>query len=205
MNQKTPPDGQCTYVSSEGVKCPEPYKASGFCAGHYRRAKIGKDMDPPIRGFRRADTEFRFWRFVEKHDDGCWLWRGCTESASGYGMLYDGRVGRARRAHVIMWELANGESVPKGMVVRHSCDNPPCVRPEHLLIGTHADNVRDSIDRGRIARGEARNSGHLTGEMVLAIRQEYAAGARQKDLAERYGVGQQTISLIVRRKTWSHI
>lgn len=201
MRQKTPEDGCCTYVDSTGKKCPEPYKARGFCAGHYRRAQLGRDMDPPIRSFRRADTEFRFWQFVER-SDGCWLWRGCRES-SGYGQLYDGRVGRARRAHVIMWELANSCPVPNGLVVRHSCDNPPCVRPEHLSLGTHADNVQDAVDRGRVARGSARS--RLTDGMVLAMRAEYANGALQRDLAARYQIGQQAVSNIVNRKSWTHI
>lgn len=161
-------------------------------------------MDPPIKSFRCADTEFRFWRFVQR-GPGCWLWTGCTEEKGGYGQFYDGRVKRARRAHVVMWEITHGKKVPKGRVVRHSCDNPPCINPQHLILGDHVDNVRDKVERGRQARGSTGGTSKLTEELVSTIRAEYADGAKQRELAEKYGVIQATISLIVNRKTWTHV
>lgn len=87
----------------------------------------------------------RFWSRVQKAD-GCWLWAG-SRSTRGYGMFRRSKGSHA--AHRIAWELANGRAVPDGLVVRHTCDNPPCVNPAHLLIGTMADNYRDSVERGR--------------------------------------------------------
>lgn len=86
----------------------------------------------------------RFWAKVEK-TDGCWLWRG-DHTAAGYGVL---RVHRKRQyAHRFVLLLA-GRSVGDDQVVMHSCDNPPCVRPDHLVVGSHADNVRDKVAKGR--------------------------------------------------------
>lgn len=87
----------------------------------------------------------RFARFVQK-SDGCWLWTG-AKKATGYGFIRVVGVGM-RGAHRIAYELANGP-IPEGMVVRHTCDNPRCVRPDHLIVGTVADNVRDCAERGR--------------------------------------------------------
>lgn len=89
-------------------------------------------------------TEARFWSHVQK-GEGCWLWTGCR-SAGGYGLV--GFRGHRTYAHRVAFELAHG---PLGAreVVRHRCDNPPCVNPEHLERGSYKDNIRDSIERGR--------------------------------------------------------
>ncbi len=85
----------------------------------------------------------RFWAKVERREPHqCWPWKGCTEK-SGYG-----RAGKRERAHRIAYMLANGQ-IPAGAVVRHACDNPPCCNPAHLSIGSHGDNSRDSVERGR--------------------------------------------------------
>lgn len=96
----------------------------------------------------------RLWRFVEK-TDGCWIWTGFRNtyksrlSTVGYGRL---RVGnRTLLAHRLSWEIHFGE-IPAGMDVLHECDNPPCVRPDHLKLGSHADNMRDMYKRGRWKR-----------------------------------------------------
>lgn len=97
-----------------------------------------------------------------------------------------------------------------GMVVRHKCDNPSCINPEHLELGTHADNVRDRQERGRCARqqGEACGNAKLTEQAVLAIREEHVPRCREYGgaaLARRYGVVESVISDIIARKTWAHI
>jgi hypothetical protein len=87
----------------------------------------------------------RFWALVEKTDSGCWVWRTAARHG-GYGQFQVGR--RPYRAHRISWEMANGP-IPDGLVIRHDCDNPPCVNPDHLRPGTHADNMADQLARGR--------------------------------------------------------
>ena len=90
-------------------------------------------------------------RFMEKlpadrDPDECWEWEGFRNSP-GYGVLKV--AGVKLRAHRVAWELANDQKIPEGMLACHHCDNPPCCNPRHLYVGTHADNARDSLDRGR--------------------------------------------------------
>lgn len=96
----------------------------------------------------------RFWPKVQK-GEGCWEWIG-SRNAAGYGkMTVGGRGAGHVRAHRVSWELANGP-VPEGLWVLHTCDNPPCVRPDHLWLGTRLDNMRDCASKGRIDTRRAR-------------------------------------------------
>lgn len=130
-------------------------------------------------------------------------WQGSTDGKAGYGKLR--WHGRMQYAHVLAWVAVNGP-VPPGQVVRHSCDNPPCIDLEHLLLGTQADNVRDSFDRGRAAprHGEANNAAKLTAAQVEEIRQRREQGALLRELAEDYGMCLSQISNIVRNEHWSN-
>ena len=98
--------------------------------------------------------ERKFWAKVDKGDGaGCWLWTGKT-NRDGYGVLTRQRKGWF--AHRYSWTLANGD-IPDGMMACHTCDNPPCIRPDHLFLGTRADNLRDMR-----AKGRGRGPGHAT-------------------------------------------
>ena len=97
----------------------------------------------------RASLEARFWAKVDVTGD-CWLWTG-AKNHQGYGRVQLGRRGEGViRAHRLAWQLANGDSIPSGMFVCHTCDTPSCVRPSHLWLGTRLDNMRDCARKGRI-------------------------------------------------------
>lgn len=91
----------------------------------------------------------RFNAFVDRSDaDGCWIWTGSTAS-TGYGQIYDRRVGKPQRTHRIAWELHYGMVPPPHLCVMHMCDVRACVNPDHLMVGTIADNNLDMIRKGR--------------------------------------------------------
>jgi len=92
--------------------------------------------------------EQRFWRKVDRRGpDECWPWTG-GKTPCGYGLIRSSGHGHLRQTHRVSWILANG-SIPRGMCVLHSCDNPPCCNPAHLWLGTHAENMADRDAKGR--------------------------------------------------------
>ena len=151
---------------------------------------------------KATPIEDRFWLYVSKTDD-CWLWTGMIRQGSGYGMI---RWGRMQSAHRVSWQLRYGP-IPDGMHVLHHCDVPLCVRPDHLFLGTHTENMRDAARKARFHReGVKNNAARLTEDQVQAIRSKYAAGGiSQQALADQYGIGQASVSRIVRRANWDHL
>ena len=166
-------------------------KGGGICCGivcRNRRLAIGQ---------RRPLAE-RFWAKVEKTET-CWSWTG-AETKDGYGQLRRG--GRANRCS---WELHFGP-IPAGMRILHTCDNPSCVRPDHLFLGTDADNGADCRAKMRHAYGERSGTAKLTETIVISIRAEYAAGGTsRRKLAEKYHISSGAIQSITNCKTWRHL
>lgn len=137
----------------------------------------------------------RFWSKVNKGDT-CWNW-------TGYHLKGRGRFsfnGKAEYAPRVAWYLEH--SVWPNQYVLHTCDNPSCVNPDHLFLGTHLDNLKDMYQKNRHTKGETVGVHKLTEEEVLSIR---ASQDKQKDLASRYHVCCGTISMIISRKIWRHI
>lgn len=133
----------------------------------------------------------------------CIEWPG-NRALNGYGRRW--WQGKLHYAHRVAFELHHGR--PPVGVVRHTCDNRPCVNPEHLLEGTHADNVRDMMERGRnrppCLRGERHGMATLTAEQVEEIRARYRAGGiTQAALGREYGISQAHVSKIVLRQNWA--
>lgn len=153
---------------------------------------------------RPRDTVATFWTHVRK-TTGCWFWTGSVNTITGYGRC---RIdARTSTAHRLSYRLAYGP-VPDGLSVCHHCDTRLCVRPDHLFVGTTADNLRDMVLKGRNAlkQGECNPKARLSGMKVLKIRTLYRTGQYlQRQLATRFGVSQLTISNIVTRKTWRHL
>lgn len=130
------------------------------------------------------------------------MWQG-RKSEKGYGLVEF--HGRTVKAHRLAYQLASRQPIPTGLVVRHTCDNPGCINPAHLVLGTHADNVADRDERERTAVGESVSTAKLTAADVLQIRYAVGCGATQRSQAIRYGVDATTIRDIVHNKTWRHL
>lgn len=145
--------------------------------------------------------EERFWGKVRKGSETeCWPWLACRDRA-GYGHIKN-EHGRVEFAHRVAWRLHNG---PTSLQVLHQCDNPGCMNPAHLFVGTVADNMADKVAKGRQrgAKGVANSAAKLTEQQVLIIlsrRDEI-----QQGIADEFGVSAATISSIHRGKTWSHL
>ena len=145
----------------------------------------------------------RFWEKVAivGNTAECWDWQA-GHTTNGYGSF---RVrGRTLKAHRCAWELVNGP-IPFGMQVLHHCDNPPCVNPAHLFLGTHVDNMADRTEKGRVPRGEDNGSARLTENNVRAIQRLYASGLTYETVAYNFDVVKGTVGDIIRGKNWKHI
>lgn len=138
---------------------------------------------------RSLSVSQRFWRATQV-SAGCWPWLG-RRNQYGYGQLRtgpDSRKKRGRRtvAHRVSWELHFGP-IPEGLIVMHSCDNPGCVNPAHLFVGTHQDNYDDMVAKGRRARSWVMK---LTDDQVRSIRKD---GRKAPEIAAAHGVSDTTI------------
>lgn len=171
----------------------------------------------------------RFWKYVKK-GSSCWEWQGGRHNNYGFFSFDLQTVG----AHRFSWMLHNGPIAPD-LFVCHSCDNPPCVNPAHLFLGTLADNFRDMFEKGRNAkgdktvyrmypelkmrgdkspsrlhperlpRGEKHGMARVTADQVRVIRKRCEAGEKQRDVAADYGITQTAVYYIVHRKNWAHV
>ena len=138
----------------------------------------------------------------EENENGCWVCVSHSLDIWGYAQISINNKGK--RVHRYLYEEYFGE-IPEGLVVRHKCDNPACINPEHLELGTHQDNVNDKLSRNRQANGSKINTSKLTKEQVLKIREEYKEIKSSRKLAKQYGVSKATILSIINRRIWKHI
>jgi hypothetical protein len=198
------------YIKKDG------HRFCKVCCYEKKKEKWRQNMKQPDRALTPLE---RFHKRLDKTpgqgpEGTCWVWKG-SRYVYGYGSLsVDGRL---TRTHRIAWELANGP-IPEGMKVLHKCDNPPCCNPEHLFIGTDADNVADKIEKGRgpdmkavslyrqNPAGERNGMAKLTDKEVLEIRAIFAYGVTTlQELADQFNSSVCNIARIVKRRTWRHI
>jgi hypothetical protein len=152
-----------------------------------------------------AENFVRFMRHVELGPEvgSCWIWTGNKPDGRYGHFSVDGKTTKAHRwiYEQFYCQLADAE------IVRHKCDNPPCVNPAHLQCGSFSDNTRDAIERGRWPdrQGEKHPLARLSESDVLTIRRRAACGETQNTLAIEYGLSRQHIGKIVRRENWRHV
>ena len=153
----------------------------------------------------------RFWAKVRKFDgDGCWLWSGALHNR-GYG--YFNIDGKMYLTHRVSWLLKNG-TLPADLLVCHRCDVKPCVRPDHLFLGTHGDNLHDAAVKGLMPRGdkhpmrrrpERSRTAILTKENVVDIRAQRVGGKTVEELARDFGLSKSAMYKVVSGTTWKNI
>lgn len=171
-------DKRCTWKHWERAKF-----CSRTCSTNHW-AKLAADRRLPL------DEDFQRWF---DRTDGCWLWNGAVDR-DGYGIFsYEAKTYRAAKIALVL----DGRGPKKGEFACHKCDNPRCVRPDHLYPGTPQDNVRDMIDRRR-----ANWAKRLTEQDVREIR---GSNESKRALAQRFSVTEGTIAMVLNRTTWRHI
>ena len=187
--------------------CSKPVKAVDLCGMHLSR--LYRNGDPaavrrrrPI--YRGSDVgEFITANADIRDTNECIEWKGARTVRGGYGVFTCAQ--KDYLAHRVSYEVHVGP-IPNGMLIRHKCDNPPCVNPKHLEIGTDALNVADMINRGRNSRGEDHTSAKLKqAEAMEILRLCSERNVSHVAIAEMFGVSRATVGDIGRRRSWKHL
>lgn len=174
----------------------------GYCSRHYQRFK---KYGSPLGGIKNhAPVEERFWRYVKKTDE-CWEWIG-NKRRFGYGSIQvAGKGSKKTPAHRLSYTMHVGP-IPDGLFVMHKCDNPSCVNPDHLQLGTPKDNTQDMIAKGRkrvvAPVGEGNGKSKLTNEIALYIKKSASTNAQ---LARELGLSPNCIRGVRTGRTWKHV
>ena len=157
----------------------------------------------PNTGRPHIPFEYRFQTSIRKEENGCWTWTSCVNT---YGYGETAYKGKQYLAHRLSYEFCKGP-IPEGLFVCHSCDNPACINPDHLWVGTHTDNMRDKLRKGRgnMPFGSNHWGVKLTEDLVRKIRSLHSSGTRIKEIMELTNLGRSVISSVVTRRSWRHV
>lgn len=149
------------------------------------------------------DSLDRFWRKVSRtdNDDDCWLWTG-SKDGGNYGVFF--LQERNQKAHRASWLLHYG-AIPDRTFVLHRCDNPSCVNPKHLFLGSHIDNMQDMARKGRSTKGERSATAKLTETQIEQVFKLRKHGWLIKDIAIHLGVGKTCIQSLLAGTSWTHL
>ena len=184
------------------------YGGCGYCSKHYQRYK--KHGDPHKADWKRlkgSNLEEKLKLNSIENENGCWIWQG-SKSNHGYGSVSVSR-GKTMLVHRLAFKLWCGE-LPDYLFVCHHCDEPLCVNPNHLFLGTNQDNIDDKIFKGRaytgIHKGERNENSVLTEYKVKEIKKLLMKGSQsQSEIAKAFGVSKQCITDIKLDRVWKHI
>lgn len=185
--------GKCTVEGCDGK-----YFAGEMCAKHYARFKRYGTVHLP----KELSLKERLYLSTKRRGE-CIEWTGSNDGRKGYGVISIN--GKQEKTHRVSWEIENGP-IPEGMCVCHACDNPACINPSHLFIGTHSDNMQDCLQKGRGNRGGPKGENchfsRLTEKEVLEIRDsdEYCNA-----LAKRYNISTAIITQVQKGQIWKHL
>jgi hypothetical protein len=184
----SPMEGDRRFKPERGCKVPDcdrPHAAKGFCMSHWRRDRDGLDVTAPIvTKLITDDLLVRLRTYApEGAPDECWEWTRATNKGYGAMAVHGSRM---RQAHVVAWELHHGKPLPEGKILRHTCDNPPCTNPAHLILGTHKENSHDRLERGREAYN-GKGFRHRTPEEVTEMRRLHSEGVSAGEIARQFG------------------
>lgn len=176
------------------------YHSKLYCSMHYRRLKFTGTLEGGPR--ERLPLVDRFWKKVQK-TDGCWIWTG-TKQQRGYGQIgAGGKGGKYLLAHRLSYEIHKGP-INDGLYVMHSCDNPACVNPAHLALGTPQENTLDALNKNRLKT--IMNPGELHPFATLSLNDVVFIKAHPEmrgiDLAAKFNVKPSTICDIRKGRTW---
>ena len=145
----------------------------------------------------------RFWAKVDNRGpEKCWPWIGSTKRGGGYGCF--SHCGRLEVSSRVSWKLHFGP-IPSGLLICHSCDNPPCVNPAHLFLGTDAENSADRGAKGRQYIGSQVTVSKLNEAAIREIRSRSARGEPTRELCNHFKVHKNTINRAIARITWRHV
>jgi hypothetical protein len=185
--------------------CKKEAKAVGLCPGHRRQQKAGeplRTLQVQYHGLNEYQRLFK--RIVVGKRDECWPWTGSVMKEGWHGQ-WRTASGEIEPTHRAAWRLMKGE-IPEGLCVLHKCDNPICLNPLHLFLGTQSDNALDMWEKRRarpgVSKGEQHGCAKITVDIVREIRESKESGVA---LAARFGLATTTICDVRKRRTWKHI
>ena len=207
----------CNYE----IKYKTLYKPCAYCKKDYEH---NKNYNPSKYCSRECTTTSRrltdeelkdsvrkrfYSKFIAGIIDECWEWKA-YKNKSGYGVMrYGSKRGNNALAHRISYLLNMGE-IPSGLFVMHTCDNPPCVNPSHLRLGTNQDNVDDMVNKGRHYAKYLKGQSNLSRAIITAniarnVKIDLTNNIKAKEIADKYAISKHIVWDIKREKTWKHI
>lgn len=183
-----------------------PWQARSPSVARRRRHATSAKTMPFVRTkMSRRSLYDRFMSKVDRQHEskgGCWIWTGCTGKFN-YGAIWND--GETHRAHRISWSMFRS-TIPSDRFVCHKCDNTLCVRPSHLFLGTHYDNMEDMTKKSRQATGERQGLAMLRKDNIKTIRSMYSSGEWScANLAKQFGVSESAIRKVIKQETWRDI